>query len=107
DDALYILANAYGFINNTNKRAVPSAGGLYPLEIYIGIQNVEYMDPGLYSVNFLNLKLEKLNSLKNFSECFVGDDINYDDVAFFIFITYKPQKNQNKYGDRGYRFALI
>ncbi|MDX8288696.1 SagB/ThcOx family dehydrogenase [Metabacillus indicus] len=104
---LYILANAYGFVNDTGKRAIPSAGGLYPLEVFIGIQHVENMDAGLYSVDYSELKLNKILSVESFHECFVGNDINYEDVAFFIFITYKPEKNQNKYGDRGYRFALI
>lgn len=107
NELIKILAYAYGYIRDGESRTVASAGGCYPLEIFIGIQNITGFEKGIYSINFHDLSLQYISNVQNFKEFFVGEDINYDNVSCFIFICYNPQLNQQKYGDRGYRFALI
>ncbi|MGE7988745.1 SagB/ThcOx family dehydrogenase [Lysinibacillus fusiformis] len=107
NELIKILAYAYGYIRDGESRAVASAGGCYPLEIFIGLQNITGFEKGIYSINFYDLNLQYISNVKNFKELFVGEDINYDNVSCFIFICYNPLVNQQKYGDRGYRFALI
>lgn len=107
NELIKILAYAYGYIRDGESRTVASAGGCYPLEIFIGLQNITGFEKGIYSINFYDLNLQYISNVKNFKELFVGEDINYDNVSCFIFICYNPLVNQQKYGDRGYRFALI
>ncbi|UPW83542.1 SagB/ThcOx family dehydrogenase [Lysinibacillus sp. Ag94] len=107
NELIKILAYAYGFIRDGKSRTVASAGGCYPLEIFIGLQNMTGFEKGIYSINFHDLDLQYISNVRDFKEFFVGEDINYDNVSCFVFICYNPQLNQQKYGDRGYRFALI
>jgi SagB-type dehydrogenase family enzyme len=41
-------------------RTAPSAGALFPIEIYIAAGNVENLDPGLYKYNALNHTITKV-----------------------------------------------
>lgn len=41
-------------------RTAPSAGGLFPIELYIAAGNVEGLDPGLYKYNALNHTIAKV-----------------------------------------------
>ncbi|MHA1372612.1 MAG: SagB/ThcOx family dehydrogenase, partial [Promethearchaeota archaeon] len=43
-----------------NRRHVPSAGGLYPYETYVAINNVEDVQEGLYHYNVLEHSLDLL-----------------------------------------------
>ncbi len=45
------------------KRAVPSAGGLHPTEVYLLVQNVEGMTPGLYHYHPIDHALEPLGEV--------------------------------------------
>lgn len=41
-------------------RTAPSAGGLFPIELYIAVGNAESLDPGLYKYNALNHTILKV-----------------------------------------------
>lgn len=43
-----LLWAAQGVTGVDNKRAVPSAGGLYPLRLHIVVQRVATLEPGIY-----------------------------------------------------------
>jgi SagB-type dehydrogenase family enzyme len=91
------------------RRPVPSAGGLYPLEIYALIQRVEGVNPGIYHFDALGEAMELLRP---------G---NWRDAAATIFYTWPfvdqaPVilclaamfgRTQKKYGPRGYRYVLL
>jgi len=90
-------------------RTVPSAGGLYPLELYLMIQRVEGLAPGLYHYRVAHHALEQLES---------GDQIAHlqrseeewgmsAQAAFNLVIAAVFNRTTVKYRDRGYRFALL
>lgn len=45
-----------------NKRSVPSFYGLYPLNVYVLIKNVEKVENGLYKMDVENFKLELIKA---------------------------------------------
>ena len=90
-------------------RMVPSAGALYPIEIFVHIRNVQSMPTGLFHYNPLKHHLRWLR-----------DGIHSDEVARYfvahtipqhtsvlIFLTALFERSAFKYGNRGYRFTLL
>lgn len=91
------------------RRPVPSAGGLYPLEVYALVRNVTGLAKGIYHYDA------------------VGDDLallsteNWEDQASQAFLTWTAvaaapmilcigtnfARTQTKYGARGYRYVLF
>ncbi|MVO98614.1 non-ribosomal peptide synthetase [Paenibacillus lutrae] len=89
----------------------PSAGGLYPIDVYINIKKdrVENITGGLYLYNpvshtLINVKdteipMEKAHLHTNMK---AGET-----SAFTIFLMYNPDANMPRYGYRGYYYALL
>lgn len=94
-------------------RAAPSAGALYPIELYAGIINIEGVKQGLYHYNIKHHSLEKITTHKKFLSNFMKTftihphlvDIKKACAVFVLTAVFWRQKG--KYGPRGYRFALM
>lgn len=87
----------------------PSAGGLYPLNFYVIINNVENIDKGIYIYNNIYHSLNKLNinneldlySISHNQDCFKN-------VSAIIIVTINFNKTISKYGEiNGYKYALL
>ncbi len=90
-------------------RTIPSGGALYPLEMYFASLNVSELEPGLYHFNPEEHNLDFLEA----------HDVNHSIDALFVqkepahsaaavlFIAAYFSRTTFKYGDRGYRFALL
>jgi SagB-type dehydrogenase family enzyme len=95
--------------NGDWRRAQPSGGARYPIEIYgLIIKAGEGLEPGLFHYNVKYHQLEMLKR-KQFSKEEIEQIATYEfvnDSAIIIFMTSVFWKSQNKYGDRGYRFIL-
>lgn len=69
DELSALLRWSYGITGETRIpgggiqyfRAAPSAGGLYPAEIYLGVRSVRGLDPGLYHYEVTENSLALLN----------------------------------------------
>ena len=91
------------------RRPVPSAGGLYPLELYLLVRNVRDLARGLYHYDPVGDALETLRQ---------GP---WEDEAGRAFLTWECMREapvilcigavfgrtQDKYGPRGYRYILL
>lgn len=90
-------------------RAAPSAGALYPIEIYVAALNVSEIEPGLYHYSVLDHALECLGrgdfrgSL--YSLCMCQDFLKSAPVALILTAVFS--RTRIKYGERAYRFVLI
>ena len=63
------------------ERVVPSGGGLYPIDLYVGILNVEEIDPGIYHYNVKEHCLEKLKVFdENSKSKFFSAKRNYEEA---------------------------
>ncbi len=101
-----LLASMYSL---GNKRPVPSAGKLYPLDLYIFVKSIEQSIPrGLYRYDperlaLYNLDKEILDGQLNRAL----DSYQAEDVSFVIFIAADLERVATKYSNRGYRLAHI
>jgi SagB-type dehydrogenase family enzyme len=90
-------------------RPVPSAGGLFPLELYLISQRVEGLPDGLYHYNVRRHSLETVESAPQFARfqptLFMYDSVK--DASVVLFLTAVFKRTQKKYGPRGYRYVLL
>jgi len=103
-----LLTMTYGFFKSKDgiqRRAVPAAGGLFPLDIYLSLPCGEGLE------NFLYNPVESL--LRRVSICrgsirglCNGQEIT-DPAKGLVTYVYKIAQNTPKYGPRGLQFALI
>ncbi|HEX2573864.1 MAG TPA: SagB/ThcOx family dehydrogenase [Polyangia bacterium] len=90
-------------------RATPSAGGLYPLEIYLVVQRVEGLEPGLYHYRVAHHALEQLERGDQ-TEWLKRSEAEWGMSAaapVTVFVSAVFGRQTVKYRDRGYRFVLM
>lgn len=92
-----------------NFRNEPSAGALYPLEIYIVINRVNNIHTGIYHYNIRENCLELLKEVNDI--CNLVDDYHIKDQSITtanatLLVTAIFKRTTFKYGNRGYRFIL-
>lgn len=90
-------------------RAAPSAGALYAGEIYVAAERVQNLPPGLYHFAVLERALVRLREGPLLSE--VADALEEPDrvrdAAFAVLHSNVFDRYGVRYGNRGYRYALI
>ncbi len=79
-------------------RSVPSAGGLYPSELYAAIQKIPGIEDGLYHYSAARHTLTRLRD---------GGFNRNDDPCLLFFITAIFFRSSWKYRDRSYRYHLL
>jgi SagB-type dehydrogenase family enzyme len=93
----------------TCERAAPSAGGRYPLEIYVATQAVEGLEDGIHHYDARAHELEHRRSgvqqptLANLAL----DQTMVVDSNVVVIITGIPERTMWKYGQRGYRYVWL
>ena len=113
DQLSILLKYACGIVSEVgggHHRAQPSGGGRYPIEVYpVVFAGSEEIPAGLYHYGVKRHELDVL-----WQRAFTKDDIaaffTYpwaQDATLGIFLTAVFNRNQMKYGERGYRQILI
>ncbi|MEL6841486.1 MAG: SagB/ThcOx family dehydrogenase [Pseudomonadota bacterium] len=95
--------------NRMLRRPTPSAGGLYPLEVYALVRNVTGLAPGIYHYDAIGDDLAVLSQHNWESEGAVAF-LSWDCVAsapLILCLGAEFARTQTKYGARGYRFVLF
>jgi SagB-type dehydrogenase family enzyme len=113
-----ILLGSYGITRTESTlldgslalmRAVPSAGGLFPLEVYVASQRVEGLADGLHHYNVRNHALEPVRNEHFFKtlqpHLFMYQAIENANAIVFLAAVFN--RTQKKYGPRGYRYVLL
>lgn len=104
-DDVGALARAYCWDAAHERRAVPSAGGLYPLELYVVARRVAGLTAGVYHVDPCEPSLELLwPGPQSLAGILLPPA---PDPAALLVITSVFWRTRCKYGVRGYRFALL
>ena len=102
-----LLRSMYG---QTAGRSTPSAGGLYPLRVFIGtISKYQVIGREWHEYDPRQLKLFRTGLEVKYNDLYRALDARsvVDESSFVIFIAADLNRPAVKYGNRGYRFALI
>ncbi len=111
-----LLRSAYAALGPTTasgnkvlRRPVPSAGALYPLEVYALVRNVTGLAAGIYHYDAIGDDLEVLGG-DTWQASGPETFLTWDCVAtapLIVCLGAEFARTQNKYGARGYRFVLF
>ena len=84
-------------------RSYPSAGGIYPLEIYLAAGNITGLKPGIYRYRWKTHRLERLESGDRRTEISRGayDQNCLKEAPAIIIIVARTEKTASRYGSRG------
>jgi thiazole/oxazole-forming peptide maturase SagD family component len=93
------------------QRSTPSAGQLYPLDIYLAVtaKNADSLAKGLYRYDPARLHLNTLQDARVTPDV-VGRLLNSHQAelaGLVVFIAADLQRPASKYANRGYRYALL
>jgi len=96
--------------NGMLRRAQPSGGGLFPIEVYplVVISGNDLLS-GLYHYNVQNHQLDVLWN-RTFDHKFIKGLFPADwmqNASLIFILTAVFERNQVKYGERGYRYTLL
>jgi len=98
---------AQGVVTPSGLRTAPSAGALYPLELYVASGNVENLRPGVYcyepSAHRLVLTVE--GDLSNAIARAAWSQDWLEQAAAILAITAVEWRTTAKYGERGVRYV--
>ena len=109
DEVSQLLWAAQGITSRDGLRTAPSAGALYPLELYLVVGMVRDLDPGVYKYAAAGHKLTKLSTgdqRHKFAAAAHGQDSVADAAAVLVF-TAVERRTTRKYGSRGLRYIHI
>lgn len=112
-----LLAAAYGIVEIATfsdqskflRRSVPSAGGLFPLELYAFVQRVADLEDGVYHYDVLGHSMQLLKP----GNLFCSLEPAFYTYPFFsnanlaICLAAVFPRTQKKYGPRGYRYIML
>jgi len=90
-------------------RTIPSAGGTYPLELYLLAGNVEGIEPGVYRYDYENHALQPM-LLEDRRELLAEAALDQGFIAeapVVLVLTAHYERTTGRYGDRGIRYVLI
>jgi len=102
-----ILWAAYGVSSPSGLRTAPSAGALYPLEIYAVVGNVEGIEPGVYRYIPDEHKIVRLvdRDIRNeLSEAALGQSMVADAPVTLVFSAVY-ERTTSRYGERGFSYV--
>lgn len=93
-------------------RAAPSAGALYPIDLYVATQQVEHVKDGVYfydpGTNTLIAKQDSDKAQQVFRQLHANsaDAHSYAKANLIILLIANPWRSMRKYGPRGLRFLM-
>ena len=117
DEFSKILQQSYGITGEIHDkggfrqdlRSAPSAGALYPAEIYIAVRKVSGVEPGIYHYNVPQHEIELMipgdPTEQIHKVCCEQEYVRQASIV--VLISAVLERTKLKYGERGYRYALL
>ncbi|OPZ44958.1 MAG: Coenzyme F420:L-glutamate ligase [Euryarchaeota archaeon ADurb.BinA087] len=108
-EAGQLLWAAQGITDPNGFRTAPSAGALYPLELYLVVKSVDRLSPGIYHY------LPTDHQLRLLSEGEVSDQLSdaalrqsaVKDAPVVIVFSAVPERTTARYGERGMQYVFM
>jgi SagB-type dehydrogenase family enzyme len=89
-------------------RSNPSAGALYPVELYLCAENVERLERGSYHYDPVASAVELVSAGETGARlAHLSHTAELADAAAVVALTGVPARARVKYGERAYRFLLL
>ena len=109
EEVSQLLWAAQGVTTEMGGRTAPSAGALYPLEIYLIAGNVDGLSVGVYRYNPERHELAKVKDgdTRGQLSAAVLDQSCVKEGAVSIIITAVYERTTAKYGERGVRYVYM
>jgi SagB-type dehydrogenase family enzyme len=109
DEVMKLLWAGQGITNERGFRTAPSAGALYPLELYVLAGNVDNLAPGIYKYNPVRdeLALVREGDVRASLAAASLGQRSVADGAIDIVIAAVYERTKVKYGSRGERYVHI
>jgi SagB-type dehydrogenase family enzyme len=106
---LHLTGGLTGQYSKQPLRAAPSAGALYPVEIYLSVQRVTGLEPGLYHYGAPDHALARLgeSTAPELIERVCCWQSQASQCAVVVFLAGMVQRTVRKYGDRGLRYVFL
>ena len=104
-----LLWAAYGITSPNGLRTAPSAGALYPLEVYAVIGNVSGVEPGVYRYVAQNnqiVRVVKGDVRSALSQAALGQTM-VAQAPMSIFYSAVFERSTSRYGERGITYTYI
>jgi SagB-type dehydrogenase family enzyme len=97
---------------NLSFRAVPSGGGLYPIDVWFASMRVDGLDPGVYAYDPWDDSLVSRrgpSTVEPLLNCFAvpEDIISLRQACGVVLLIGRPWRTMRKYGDRGMRLVFL
>ena len=109
NDLSQLLWAAQGITSEEGFRTAPSAGALYPLEVYVVAGGVDGLSDGVYRYRAEGHTLQRIcdgDLRENLSECALKQT-QITDAAVDIVFAAVFNRTTAKYGERGVRYVYI
>lgn len=106
----YTTTSSFGNIPQMEyRRASPSAGATYPIEIYPIVRNVATLTPGVYHYSIIDHSLELIragNFHRDLNKWTLHQAYVADTSVVFVTAGFS-ERIYPRYGERGYRYMLL
>jgi len=114
EDLSRLLSISFGQRNHSENpalRTYASAGGRYPVEVYVAIFASEGLEKGIYHYNVRDNTLELIKK-GGYEDEIKAFYLNQDEIIptgypCLVLFSMVFERTMQKYGERGYRFILI
>jgi SagB-type dehydrogenase family enzyme len=106
---LYLTGGITAGLHGNARRAAPSSGALYPIEIYAVVHRVDGVEPGIYHYGVREHALEQIR-VGDFRAQVVEQALAQEflgECGVVLFLTLILQRMRPRYQDRSYRYGLL
>ncbi len=109
-DVSQLLWSMQGMTSAAGFRVAPSAGGTYPLEVFVAVNRVSDLETGFYRYNPNGHSLTEvsINESADLTDCFAVDDrVVLEEASVVLAVFAEYARTTQRYGARGIQYVHL